>query len=1093
MKKILEGIFYPGEKVKKLLIMTKFCLFFVVLSLQLQANVYSQQERISLKYNHISVHKLFIEIEKITDYSFVYKYTDVSELKDLCVDFNNTKVAEIIEFCLKGTDLSYSLINNHIVIKKTYDKNDDKKKEIKGKVVDEKGNPLPGVTLILKGTQVGTATNTNGEFTLIGDIGDVIVASFIGMQTKEVKIKELNNIKIILEEETENLQEVIVSSFFKRNKESFTGSVKTIKSEEIKSLSNNNVLEAVAMLTPGLKLMENNEFGSDPNRLPDIVVRGTSSLATEADQAANNPIIILDGVEISLKDLYDLDINDIDKVSVLKDASATSLYGERASNGVIIIERKPILNNKLQFRYTIDGTIDLPDLNSYDYLNATEKLEFERLAGLYDFSKLADFEEYNRKRILISQGLDTDWLSKPLRTGFTLNNSVGVSGKGGDMTYRVNANIKNINGVMKDDYRNTNGLSLYLSYHVNKLTVSFQSSYSNLKFKNSPYGTFSDYVKCNPYDAVYNQFERLNKILSYEIPNPLYEAECGNYSKGKSQTFLNNLNLRWDIKSGIYLTVLGSINKVNGENEIYVSPNSTQFIGASSIEDKGSLNMSYNESLNYSGNFVFNFNRTFDDNLIGIHIGGDIYKNKHINNSYTAVGFYKPNLHTPHFAAKYLDGSHPQGYDELDTRLGLFANLNFMYKNKYFVDGSFRRSGSSKFGKNNKYAPFWSVGCGWNIHKEEFAIRDWIQSLRIRYSYGVTGSVAFSPYQAITTYLYNSDYYYYDGIGCIPRTIGNKDLTWQSTYMHNIGLNGDFFKNRFSITLDYYINTTEDMLIDYTIPPSVGETTLKHNLGRMRNRGFEFDITSNIINYKDFKLNLRLNGAHNSNKILSISNALDKFNKESGIAETISPKLLYKEGQSTSAIYAVRSAGINPATGEEVFIKKDGTYTLEYDSNDKVVVGDLEPDLEGTIYSSISYKNLTLNLGVRYKFGGQIYNATRAANVENVNPKYNVDKRAFDQRWKNINDVVPYLDIANADSRTFIHTSRFVEDQNYLEVSRIDLSYQVNSEIATKLGFKRLRLSFAANDPFQFSTVKYERGTSYPFSRGFSFTISPTF
>ena len=178
----MEGVLYPGEKVKKLLIMTKFCLFFVVLSLQLQANVYSQQERISLKFDHISAHKLFVEIEKITDYSFVYKYTDVSELKDLNVDFNNTKVAEIIEFCLKGTNLSYSLINNHIVIKKTYDKNDEKKKEIKGKVVDEKGNPLPGVTLIVKGTQVGTATNTNGEFIIPASIGETLIFSFIGMQ-----------------------------------------------------------------------------------------------------------------------------------------------------------------------------------------------------------------------------------------------------------------------------------------------------------------------------------------------------------------------------------------------------------------------------------------------------------------------------------------------------------------------------------------------------------------------------------------------------------------------------------------------------------------------------------------------------------------------------------------------------------------------------------------------------------------------------------------------------------------------------------------------------------------------------------------------
>ena len=281
---------------------------------------------------------------------------------------------------------------------------------------------------------------------------------------------------------------------------------KTISVEEIKAVSNTNLISALAMLTPGLKLVENNQAGSNPNNLPEIVIRGTSSLTTEADVNPNQPIIILDGLEITLRDLYDLDINEIERVDVLKDASASALYGERAANGVIVIERKKILNDKLRLSYNLDGTVDFPDLSTYDYLNAADKLEFERRANLYNFENKYDLEEYNRKKLLISKGMDTDWMSKPLRTGYTIGNSIGVSGKGNDMTYRVNANIRNVRGVMRGDYRNTYGISVFLSYHIaNKVTVSYQSNYSGVKSKNSPYGTFSDYVTLNPYDGPYDE------------------------------------------------------------------------------------------------------------------------------------------------------------------------------------------------------------------------------------------------------------------------------------------------------------------------------------------------------------------------------------------------------------------------------------------------------------------------------------------------------------------------------------------------------------------------------------------------------------
>lgn len=1086
---------------KILLVMKLTSIFMLCLLLQVSATTYSQNVKINLDMKEVSMIDVIKEIRRQTGFKFFFNHNELKNMNNITVKAENAEMDRVLKDILSKENLGFQVERGVIIITPQTTQLQTQQVpnalKIQGTVTDESGNALPGVSVVIKGTSIGVATDADGKFTIeiTNPENTVLILSFIGMKNYELKInKSKTAYKVVMQEEQTTLDDVVVTGFFTKNKNSFTGSVKTLEIEDIKAVSNTNLISAIAMMTPGLKLLENNEFGSDPNRLPEIVIRGTSSLATDADESANQPIIILDGVEISLRDLYDIDINDIERVDVLKDASATALYGEKAANGVIIIERKKILNEKIRVSYNLDGSLDVPDLRTYDYLGAADKLEFERLAGLYNFETKEGYEEYNRKKIAISKGANTNWLAKPLRSGFSINNSVGISGRGNGMTYRLNANLKNIHGVMKDDYRNTYGISVFLSYHVdNKLTVSLQSQYSNVRSKNSPYGMFSNYVIVNPYDTPYDEYGKLIKTLSYDIANPLYEAECGNFYETESYSFLNSLNLRWDILKNLYVTATGSLTTTGEKIEDYKSPQSNTFKDVTDIVNKGSMATTHEKGMDYSGKFIANYIINFgENNLLSLHAGADIYKEKRIKDEYTAIGYFKPNLHSPWFGASYING-HPEGSEELSTRLGIFGNLNFIVNNKYFVDGSIRRSGSSKFGSENRYAPFWSAGAGWNLHNERFLHYEWLNTLRLRYSYGVTGNISFSPYQAITTYLYSSDNYYLHGIGAIPKTMGNKDLTWQSTNMHNLGLSIDLFNNRFSATFDYYVKTTEDMLIDMTIPPSVGETTVKNNLGRMRNTGFEFDVTALIISKKNWRFSLKVNGSHNENKILAISNSLQKMNEESNSTESTSPKILYREGQSTSAIYAVRSAGINPATGEEVFIKKNGTYTLEYDANDKVVLGDEEPDLEGAIFPYLSWKNWSLNVSIKYRFGGELYNTTRAVNVENVNPKHNVDKRAFEERWKNINDIPPYLDIANADSRTSIHTSRFIEKDNTLEIKRIELAYEFKPETLRKIGFKRLRLSVGANDPFRFSTIRLERGTAYPFSRGFSFSVSPTF
>lgn len=668
---------------KILLLMKHLCIFLFVFNFGLNAAVHSQNQRVSIELKNASIEELIGAIKSQCDMGFLYDYSKTKSVKNITVSMQNVLLSEVLVKALAGTGFVAEIENNMIIIKEAPQNQQKETRTIRGRVTDNKKASLPGVTVLIKGTSIGVVTDTAGmyQITLPDQKEVILVFSFVGMENVEIKVTPERQVyDVIMQESRTALDDVVVTGFFTKNKQSFTGSVKTVSVEEIKAVSNTNLISALAMLTPGLKLVENNQAGSNPNHLPEIVIRGTSSLTTEADVNPNQPIIILDGIEITLRDLYDLDINEIERVDVLKDASASALYGERAANGVIVIERKKILNDKLRLTYNLDGSVDFPDLTTYDYLNAADKLEFERRAKLYDFENKYDLEDYNRKKLLISKGMDTDWMSKPLRTGYTIGNSIGISGKGNDMTYRVNANLRNVKGVMKGDYRNTYSVSVFLSYHIaNKVTVSYQSNYSGVKSKNSPYGTFSDYVTLNPYDSPYDETGVLVQKLSWDVNNPLYEAKCGNFDKTSDNTFTNTVNIRWDIMKGLYLTANGSLVTGQSNQEIFTSPTSAVYLSEKDLTKKGQLLESHKKSLNLSGNFVVSYNRPIGDNsLLTVNVGGDIYKDDSKSHSFVGTGFLKPELHSPQYAATYQEDSRPSGSQSLTTRAGFFAYLNFI-------------------------------------------------------------------------------------------------------------------------------------------------------------------------------------------------------------------------------------------------------------------------------------------------------------------------------------------------------------------------------------------------------------------------------
>lgn len=1058
---------------------------------------------ISIDIKNLTIVEALKEVQRLSGIGYgFHSQADTNLLNQrVSVSLTNVSVKKVLDTILEGKKLIWQVQNGKIFISTAPSPTTVAQKpvELKGKVVDSDGKPVVGATLISV-SGVGTITDNEGQFALTLPQSEEVEVSSLGYVTVIQTIDESNSsLTIKMEIDEMAVDDVVVTGFFERNKNTFTGAAKTIKGDELRQISNTNIMNALSIIDPSLQIVTNNEQGSNPNNIPELIIRGTSSLNAANEAGANSPLIVIDGVESSLTALYDMDIADIESVTTLKDASATALYGEQAANGVILITRVRSNDKALRVSYNFTGQVQFADVSDYNMMNAEQKLAFELASGCYEDSTGDLMLDYAEKLKRVKSGVDTDWLSLPLRNSFSNTHSLNVSGQGSDIYYQVTARLASTNGVMKDDNRKNTGVGVYFSHNLNeKLITTLRADYTENATKATKYGAFSSYVNANPYDAPYDENGELQKILSYDLANPLYEATLESFGKTKTKTLTASLNVRWNVMDGFYVTAFGSVESSDYRSDNYKSPYSSFFQYVTDLTEKGYYSVNTTSGSAYYGKITANYIKAFDDKgtMLTVNAGGELRKEDSYPQGYTVYGFFDDNLTDPTFAHGFLDGATATGESSESSSVAFVSAANFTFRNRYFVDASYRVSGSSKFGSDQRYAPYWSVGAGWNIHKEAFAENiKWLDVARLRGSYGHTGSIAFSSYQAITTYRYDSDYKGIYGMGAAPITMGNTNLKWQTTKKINVGLTSTLLDNRLDINFDIYKDRTVDMIVPISMPLSTGQSEAYTNFGEQENKGFDFTVAGTIIKNSKLIWKLTFNGLHNKNKLIELGDALVTTNNYNAAISGSSPLQLYVEGESTTAIYVVRSAGIDPATGQEIYIDKDGVRTMVYDASDKVAVGDTTPVLQGAISSYLNYKGIYLNISAQYSNGGYLYNSTRAMRVEQINPMYNSDLRAYTQRWLEPGDVVEYVAATpNAYGyNTYYHSERFVEKENYLNISNISLGYEFSNEFLSKIGFKRLNVSANMSDVARFSTVKQERGTSYPFARSFSFTISPTF
>ncbi|MGN0189212.1 MAG: SusC/RagA family TonB-linked outer membrane protein [Candidatus Cryptobacteroides sp.] len=1002
---------------------------------------------------------------------------------------------------------------------------------VTGRVTDRQGEPVPGVTVYVKGnTAKGTMTDEKGRYNL--DITSesskkpVIIFSCIGMDTQEITFNGKTVIDVVMDESASELENSVVTGYANIRKESFTGNTVSVSKEELLKASKTNVIKALQSFDPSFRIKENNLNGSDPNAVPELYIRGESGVGTKEldvdefskanlENNPNLPIFILDGFEITAQKLYDMDPDRIENITILKDAAATALYGSRASNGVVVITSVAPSPGKLKISYKFVGTVEAPDLSDYNLMNAEEKLQTELLAGCYDPVKagvpsdvVERLTEYNAKLQNVRKGVDTYWMAKPLRSVFNHKHSLYIDGGSSAFRFGVDLQYTNQDGVMKGSKRDRMGAGVYLQYVYKQLSIKNYTSFLQTDSRESPYGSFSDYTKAQPYDEYLDEYGNyLETLRSWSIysgsvrANPLYEAGLDSYQKSRSQEFINNLSINWYIIDGLRLSGQVSVTKGISSSDRFYDPRSkknSQILDLSN-PSSGTLYTTSGDRLSWNVNAYLSYNKSFGNHNINGQAGVNVIDSSSESINTTYFGFPSGKFDSINYAQE-LNGK-PTSSESTSRTIGFLAGVNYSYKDIYLLDASCRFDGNSAFGKDNRFAPFWAAGAGLNIHNYAFFKSTPLTLLRLRVTYGRTGKINFPAYAALTTYQVNTEEWYKTGYGVTIMSLGNRNLRWEITDQLDTGFELGLWKNRIYAKFSYYSKLTKDLINDVTIPSSTGFTSFRDNIGEVTNKGVELNMRVEAIRTSDMILTLQGSLAHNKNRLRKVAESLEEYNKR--VQDTMAsygnkdenaakPFTQYVEGVSLNSIWGMKSLGIDPATGQEIYLTKDGKLTDTWTASEQQVLGETDPKVQGYFGFNFQWKNFTVYTSFLYEAGGYRYNQTLATKVEGVSIyQSNVDRRVLTDRWTTPGQVASFkaMEPGIYGVTSTRPTSRFVQKYNALSFSSLTIGYSIDRKYLKKAHMNMLRIELGTNDLFHVSSVKQERGLSYPYSRSFNLSV----
>lgn len=998
-----------------------------------------------------------------------------------------------------------------------------------GRVIEKLSKePMVGVTIRLDGHSTGVITDINGCYVLtLPEKGGLVIYSYIGFETRKIKVTSRQKVDVQMVEATESIQEVIVTGYNSIQKESFTGNTTKIEKEDLLKVNPNNLISAIQTFDPSFRIQENLAAGSDPNSLPQFVLRGqtgigettlgqtsTSSISREVLSGNSNlPIFILDGFEVDVEKIYDLDMNSIHSINILKDAAATAMYGSRAANGVIVIERRAPEAGKFRVQYSGVLSAELPDLSSYNLVNAREKLETERLAGLYD-SNTPEIDPYTngyyQRLNNVLTGVDTYWLSQGLRTALNHKHSVFIDGGENDVRWGVELGFRGTEGVMKHSSRKNANAAFYVDYRIGGLQIKNKVTYTYNKSTDVPFNSFSDYSHLLPYMRLYDEngdyVRRLEKFdgASGTQVNPLYEINFYNsFDHSGYDEVTDDLSLNWRITDGLRLRGQFSVLMRNSTGDLYKDPASASY-SASTGNINGEKTESTQKRTVIDGSLSLMYNNTFKGHNLNICLSSNMRQTQSTASETRYRGFPGGDLVSSNYAAEVY--GKPSSSDNTTRLVGALLTSNYTYNNIYLADLTGRIDGSSEFGSDKRWSMFWSTGAGINIHNYDFMKSNELFSmLKFRVSYGLTGKTNFSLYSAKDMYQLQTDSWYPTGYGIFLYQMGNPNLKWERKYTLDYGVEIGLWHDKIYLKASAYDERTIDLITDYTIPSSTGFTSYKENMGKVKNTGVELELRARLYSDRNWLFQLYGSFARNKNTIIEISQAMRDYNKRveelfsgynpesSSDSKYAKTYLKYYEGASLTSIYGMKSLGISPTNGKEIYLRRNGDVTDVWSADEWTIIGDTAPKGQGSFGYTLSYKQLSMFASFLYTFGGDAYNNTLVSYVENADIKNdNVDKRVLLDRWQKPGDITTMKDIRDRNVTTGA-SSRFVQKNNTLQWSSLTMSYNFRPEQLKKLHLSGLRLSFTMNDLFYWSTIRQERGLDYPYSRSFNLTTNIIF
>ncbi|WP_140938062.1 SusC/RagA family TonB-linked outer membrane protein [Sphingobacterium lumbrici] len=1123
--------------------------------------------QVSLNKRNASLEEVLLEIKKQTGYDIVYNESHIKDAGKVTVDLKNVTLEAALSQILKEKNLDYSFRGNAVIIKSPLvtetesPRQQERGGHIEGEVVDEQGNKLSGVTLSILNTKTKVVSELDGKFKMnIMDPKEDMVISLLGFHPVRFRASTVFSVKIgqkieigngwlyrslenkmivTMKMSSDELEEVIVNTgIFEMNKEIFTGATRSFSGKELRNASRQNILEGLNMLDPSFKIIRNNELGSDPNQLPQVEIRGSRSvplptgsqysqqLKLEYEQDPNQPLFILDGFETTLATIVGLDVNRIASLTLLKDAASTALYGSRSANGVVVVETIRPTPGDLRVSYNATSTIAMPDLTSYNMMNAAELLKFQELTSMDNgpgpFARdwavgrnlvIPELKHSFRENAVLS-GVDEDWKKVPLQTSTVLNHALSVMGGDNFFSYNIGLTAGSNVGVMKGaENKNKSGYA-NLSYRKGKLNISNNLTISGENREGSPYGTFTQYVRIPPYYVVNNSMRYLEQHYAeyynargelsardYTYANPLYNANLPYKNTVTGLTIANNLMANWDVLPFMRLSTGIQYSKSTGQSDFFTSPLNTIFDTKIDAE-RGTYeyNSSSAESFRYF--LAGNLRKIFaSKHIVNMNLRGDIGQRKSDRLSMSAVGFASTAEPLIYLARSYRPNSKPGGSTAESNSIAVIGSMNYSYDMRYNLDFSYNLSGTSNFGSDNPYQSFYAVGAGWNISKEAFlANSDVVDYLNLSANFGLTGNQNAGNFGSRSTYILNNDPSFF-GEAYQFNGLGNPNLEWTKTYNLSYMLSGKFFK-KLSVSLSGYRNVTDPLIVAIPLPLSVGlPEGIPKNIGKLTSTGLEFIADIRLKNTRDWTVNLGINTPlFYKSEYSGLGDQLDKFND---IARGNNFLQRYTDGSSPDDVWAVRSLGIGQARGFEVFLDKDGNYTYLFDKNNEVAIGTSRAMTQGNINLSVRYKRFTIAMYSRYvvqemKFNKALYN--KVENIGAADIESNQDKRALYVRWKEIGDDASFLGISNT---TLGMSSRFLQKENAFYVDGLNFNYDLvdqyseglKARLRKKLGLQTLGFGLTTTNIFKFqlSNVRMERGLDFPFQRSVTFNMNLTF